>query len=82
MDPDPLLLVDEASHERNPRFFALNKAIVHLIEDFSMVSFLPLDLTNEESVERTLSYIDNLVQYGEDEEPVEPKDLQNDESAE
>ena len=82
MDPDPLLLVDEASHERNPRFFALNKAIVHLIEDFSMVSFLPLDLTSEESVERTLSYIDNLVQYGEDEEPVEPKDLQNDDSAE
>jgi len=41
-----------------------------------MVSFLPLDLTNEDSIELILSCIDNIVQFGEDEEPVEPKDLE------
>lgn len=46
------------------------------VEDFSMVSFLPLDLTNEDSIELILSCIDNIVQFGEDEEPVEPKDLE------
>ena len=41
-----------------------------------MVSFLPLDLTNEDSIELIISCIDNIVQFGEDEEPVEPKDLE------
>lgn len=48
------------------------------IEDFSMVSFLPLDLTDEESITYVFSCIDNIVQYGEDEEPVEPKDFDQD----
>lgn len=40
-----------------------------------MVSFMPLDATDEDSVGSILSHIDNAVQYGEDEEPKEPKDL-------
>lgn len=48
------------------------------IEDFSIVSFLPLDLTDEESITYVFSCIDNIVQYGEDEEPVEPKDFDQD----
>jgi len=45
------------------------------IDDFSMVSFMPLDSTDEDSVGTILSHIDNAVQYGEDEEPKEPKDM-------
>lgn len=44
-----------------------------------MVSFLPLDLSSEESINLILSCIDNVLQYGEDEEPVEPKDMENEE---
>lgn len=44
-----------------------------------MVSFLPLDLTDEDSIAMALSCIDNIVQYGEDEEPVEPKDMDEEE---
>lgn len=44
-----------------------------------MVSFLPLDLTSEDSLNLVLSCIDNIVQYGEDEEPVEPKDFEQEE---
>jgi len=35
----------------------------------------PLDLTSEESIGSLLSHIDNSMQYGEDEEPKEPKDM-------
>jgi hypothetical protein len=35
------------------------------------VSFLPLDLTNPDSIETVLSHIDFTMQYGEDEEPKE-----------
>ena len=39
------------------------------VEDQSLVSFLPLDVTSEDSVNTVLSHIDNMMQYGEDEEP-------------
>ncbi len=39
------------------------------IEDQSLVSFLPLDVTSEDSVNTAMSHIDNMMQYGEDEEP-------------
>jgi hypothetical protein len=35
------------------------------------VTFLPLDLSNPNSVENVLSHIDYAMQYGEDEEPKE-----------
>jgi GPN-loop GTPase len=71
----------------NPRFHALNQAIVQLvrpdilssvtflisiqIEDHPLVSFLPLDLTSPDSLETVVSHIDYTMQYGEDEEPKE-----------
>lgn len=45
------------------------------IEDHPLVSFLPLDLTQTDSIQTMLSHIDHAMQYGEDEEPKEPKDL-------
>jgi hypothetical protein len=39
--------------------------LVSQIEDFNMVSFLPLDVTDEDSVGLVLSHIDNAIQYGE-----------------
>ncbi len=41
------------------------------IEDHPLVTFLPLDLTNPDSIENVLSHIDYTMQYGEDEEPKE-----------
>jgi len=78
LDPDPLLLASRSGQEvqtSNPRFHALNQAIVQLIEDHPLVSFLPLDLTNPDSLETVVSHIDFTMQYGEDEEPKEPHDL-------
>ena len=55
-------------------FKALNRAVAQLIDDFSMVSFLQLDSTDEDSVGAILSYIDDAVQYHEAQEPREPND--------
>jgi hypothetical protein len=38
-----------------------------------MVSFLPLDITDDESIGSILSHIDHAIQYGEHEEPKEPQ---------
>ncbi|KII94800.1 hypothetical protein PLICRDRAFT_149006 [Plicaturopsis crispa FD-325 SS-3] len=78
LDPDPLLLASTPGHqhgEANARFHALNQAIVQLIEDHPLVSFLPLDLTSTDSLETVVSHVDYSMQYGEDEEPKEPHDL-------
>jgi len=78
LDPDPLLLASSLGQEANPsnpRFHALNQAIVQLIEDHPLVSFLPLDLSDTDSLETVISHIDYTIQYGEDEEPKEPPDL-------
>jgi hypothetical protein len=41
------------------------------IEDHPLVLFLPLDLTDPNSIENVLSHIDFTMQYGEDKEPCE-----------
>ena len=46
----------------------LTEAICSLLDDFSMVSFLPLNITDEESIDFVLSNVDHTVQYGEDAE--------------
>ena len=38
----------------------------HQIDDYSMVSFLPLNLCDEDSITNVLIQIDNAIQYGED----------------
>ncbi|SPN97568.1 related to Gop-2 protein [Cephalotrichum gorgonifer] len=55
-------------------FRKLNKAVAGMIESFSMVKFLTLDLTDEESIEGILSHIDDCIQFHEAQEPREPDD--------
>ncbi|OOQ90463.1 ATP-binding protein [Penicillium brasilianum] len=57
-------------------FNQLNRAVAQLIDDFSMVSFLQLDASDEDSVAGILSHIDDAIQYHEAQEPREPKDEQ------
>lgn len=48
------------------KYRKLSEAIGHLIEDFSLVRFTPLNLNEEESLADLLLTIDNIIQYGED----------------
>ncbi|KAL5115430.1 hypothetical protein ACEQ8H_006651 [Pleosporales sp. CAS-2024a] len=56
-------------------FYKLNKAVAELIDGFSMVSFLKLDVQDEHSLGAVLSYIDDAIQFHESQEPREPKEF-------
>ena len=55
-------------------FRRLNRAVAGLIESFSMVNFLKLDVTDEDSVGAILSHIDDCIQFHEAQDPKEPND--------
>ncbi|SCV04070.1 LANO_0G07976g1_1 [Lachancea nothofagi CBS 11611] len=74
LNPDPTLLLDSTNETWNPRFQKLNKTIANLVDDFGMVQFLPLEAKNPESVATILSYIDDVTQWAEGQEPKEPKE--------
>lgn len=55
-----------ASSLRPRRDERLTDALCNLLEDYSMVSFCPLNIRDEESIEHVLSTADHAIQYGED----------------
>ena len=59
---------------RGASFRRLNKAVAGMSDSFSMVRFLTLDLTDEDSIEGILSHIDDCIQFHEAQEPREPND--------
>lgn len=44
----------------------LTDALCQLLEDYSMVSFIPLNIRDEDSIEHVLATVDHAIQYGED----------------
>ncbi|GES58974.1 putative ATP binding protein [Aspergillus terreus] len=76
---DESAVVDPASTDAllsGGSFKQLNRAVAQLIDDFSMVSFLQLNVQDEDSVAAVLSYIDDAIQFHEAQEPREPGDEQ------
>ncbi|OTB00032.1 hypothetical protein M426DRAFT_15848 [Hypoxylon sp. CI-4A] len=65
---------DKNALMRGQGFRRLNMAVAGLIENFSMVSYLKLDVQDEDSVAAILSYIDDCIQFNEAQEPKELKD--------
>lgn len=53
----------------SPAFYRLNSAICELMDEWSMVQFLPVDPTDTDTIEIVLAQIDNAVQYHDDVEP-------------
>ncbi|KAH3665601.1 hypothetical protein OGAPHI_003789 [Ogataea philodendri] len=82
LNPDPLILEQSNEQEEgyiasNPKYTRLNKAIAQLVDDFGMVQFLPLDCSDKDkndTVKSILSYIDDVTQWSENQEPKEPHD--------
>jgi len=68
LDPDPEYILKVLDGRSTPKQHRLNAAIASLIEDFSLVSFVPMDREDEDSVSLVLQQVDNCMQYGEDEE--------------
>lgn len=72
------VLVNELSHVTGPRFLRLNEAMGNLLDDFNMVQFVPLDVTDEDSLATLLLRVDLALQYEDEIEPKMPKDLDED----
>ena len=71
-----------AEHAKGLASRRLNKltyAICSVLDDFTMVNFLPLNIKDEESVSLILQSTDHLTQYGEDLEPRDPAEREGDE---
>lgn len=68
MDPDPRYIQDLLDHRSTPRQRRLNAAIASLIEDYSLVRFLPMDREDDDTVSLVLQQVDHCMQFGEDEE--------------
>lgn len=66
LHPESEMLLAKLNQRMAPQFGKLNKALSQLVDDFSMVSFIPLNLNKESSIQYVLSQIDMAIQYGED----------------
>lgn len=77
LSPEPHTLLSQLNISMAPQFGKLNKALIDLVDDFSMLSFFPLDLRKESSIQSVLSQIDACIQYGEDAD-VKIKDIEFD----
>eukprot|EP01126_Amoeba_proteus_P036429 TRINITY_DN3712_c0_g1_i2.p1 TRINITY_DN3712_c0_g1~~TRINITY_DN3712_c0_g1_i2.p1 ORF type:complete len:110 (-),score=26.91 TRINITY_DN3712_c0_g1_i2:172-501(-) len=67
-------IVDHIKRTTPSKFHPQLAAISQLVHDYDMIGFHPLNIQDEESVDYILSHVDHCIQYGEDEEPREPKD--------
>ncbi|KAI0510406.1 hypothetical protein KFK09_011007 [Dendrobium nobile] len=66
LEPEARVLLSALNQHMAPQYGKLNKALAELVDEFSMVNFVPLDLRKEKSIQYVLSMIDNCIQYGED----------------
>nr|XP_037286889.1 LOW QUALITY PROTEIN: GPN-loop GTPase 3-like [Rhipicephalus microplus] len=64
LEPDSSLLVeDDRLDDTHSR---LSEAIARVVEEYSLVKFMPLNIKMEDSIGDLLLVIDNAIQYGED----------------
>mmetsp|Transcript_39509 Transcript_39509/g.80820 ORF Transcript_39509/g.80820 Transcript_39509/m.80820 type:complete len:152 (-) Transcript_39509:48-503(-) len=73
--PTGRMLAAELGETMDARFKSLNEAFASLVDDYSLVKYVPLDVKDEDSITMVLAQIDNAIQYGEDMEPKEPKEF-------
>lgn len=64
-NPSQILANDHEITKFNKKYSDLNKVIADVLEDFSLIRFISLDITSEESIERIMLEVDMLVQYKE-----------------
>jgi GTPase SAR1 family protein len=81
-DLDVYGIIHSLSDGMDKRYRNLNEAFGKVLEEFSLVSFVELDISDEESIENVITTINNSVHYGEELEgrsPRSPRVLEQDE---
>ena len=54
------------SQARERKWHRLTEAICSLLDDYSMVGFVPLNINDEDSISHVLATVDHSINYGED----------------
>lgn len=62
----------------NEKYKRLTETIGTIIEDYSLVRFIPLNLKNEENLGDVMITIDSIIQFGEDQD-IKTKDFEDEE---
>ena len=68
LEPDTRELNCDASQGFSEKYMALTEALGKVLDDYSLVKYFPLDITDEENVSDLFLMIDNMVQFGEDQD--------------
>lgn len=76
--PQKNLILSMLNKSTSTRYQHLNHAIATLIEEYSMVSFVSLNINDDDTVAKVFYHCDHCIQYGEDLEPQEPKTYDDD----
>ncbi|CXJ05248.1 nucleolar preribosomal associated cytoplasmic ATPase, putative [Plasmodium berghei] len=63
---DPHDIIITASKCMSKKYYRLNSAFANIIEDFNLVSFIPLNIYDDDNVDFIINSIDVIIQYGED----------------
>ena len=66
LTPDHSALADELDERMDPKYRKLNRAIAGIMEDFALISFVPMDISDEDSLQFVLYQVDSAIGYGED----------------
>lgn len=67
-------ITNEMNRAASVQYRKLTEAIGSVIDDYMMIGFVMLDITDEDSLTAVIAHADHAVQYGEDVEPMEPKE--------
>lgn len=71
-------MINAMDQQSSGKLKKLTEAMCSVVDDYMMVSFVMLDVSDEESIEEVLMKTDHAIQYGEDAEPRDPGDSTND----
>lgn len=66
-----MLEKNETGSKTKGRFHCLNKALVELLENYSLIGLLPLNSKDDDSVEEVLYKCDSILQFYDNQEPTE-----------
>ncbi|XP_065197153.1 GPN-loop GTPase 3-like [Sycon ciliatum] len=78
LEPNAELLLMDLRQTSNAKFQLLNEALAGLIDTSCNVSFLPLNINDEESISNVMLSVDLIIQYGEDLDVKVPVDAEED----
>lgn len=78
LEADARQITEGLSKGMHPKFRALNEAMGQLVDEFSLVSYVPLNRDEEDSIQHVLDHVNHCIQYGENLEPSGKFDMADD----